>query len=84
VVYPNSPIARQVLETTTGVTVLPPHVSRGKLTAKHKARLDRVGNGAHGVQMGDDGHEVARKLHGHYRGLAAQGSRCCAALDPDA
>lgn len=84
VVYPNTADARAVLEGTAGVTVLPSHVSRGKLKLEHKARLDRVAQGAHGIQANDDGHEVARKLHRHYRGIAPQGSRCCAALDPDA
>jgi hypothetical protein len=84
VVYPNAADARATLEATPGVTVLPPHVSRGKLKPEHKQRLDRVGNGAPGIQANDDGYEVARKLHAHYKGLAAPGSRCCAALDPEA
>jgi hypothetical protein len=84
VAYPNCATARERLEALEGVTVLPSHVSRGKLKPEHKQRLDKVGSGAHGIVASDDAHDAAAKLHGYYRGLAPAGSRCCAALDPDA
>lgn len=83
VVHPNDPAAREMLDEVDGITVLPSHLTRGKLQAKHKSRLDSIGDGKHGIQANDDGYTVASKLHGHYKSLAAAGSRCCAVLHPD-
>jgi hypothetical protein len=83
VVYPNEPTARMALEAISGVTVLPSHTGRGKLTADHKKRLDKVGHGAHGVGANDDGYTAAVKLHGYYKALTHPESRCMAALHPD-
>jgi hypothetical protein len=83
VVYPNEATARTAIADIPGVTVLPSHTGRGKLTADHKKRLDKVGGGSHGIAANDDGHTAAVKLHGYYKSITHPESRCMAALHPD-